>query len=72
MKRQNIAGCCLQTFENKNFVDITQQWFALLTQVNFPAKTEVEGDEIESRLSSFNLFYFIFEFSRVLQEFLSY
>ena len=26
-----------QTFENKKFVDITQQCFALLPQVNFPA-----------------------------------
>ena len=26
-----------QTFENKKFVDITQQCFALLAQVNFPA-----------------------------------
>jgi hypothetical protein len=34
--RQNIAGCCQQTFENKKFFDITQQWFALLPQVNFP------------------------------------
>ena len=32
---QNIAGYCQQTFENKNFVDITQQCFALLPQVNF-------------------------------------
>jgi len=29
-KRQNIAGCCQQTFENKKFVDIIQQCFALL------------------------------------------
>ena len=28
--RQNIAGYCQQTFENKKFVDITQQCFALL------------------------------------------
>ena len=34
---QNIAGHCQQTFENKKFVDITQQCFALLLQVNFPA-----------------------------------
>ena len=32
------AGCCQQTFENKKFVDINQQCFALLTQVNFSAK----------------------------------
>ena len=31
------VGCCQQTFENKKFVDITQQCFALLPQVNFPA-----------------------------------
>ena len=35
--RQIIAGGCQQTFENKKFVDITQQCFALLPQVNFPA-----------------------------------
>ena len=29
---------CQQTFENKKIVDITQQCFALLPQVNFPAK----------------------------------
>ena len=34
---QNIAGRCQQTFENKEFVDITQQCFALLPQVNFLA-----------------------------------
>ena len=38
MKRQNIAGRCQQTFENKKFVGITQQCFALLPQVNFPTK----------------------------------
>ena len=37
VQRQNIAGHCQQTFENKKFVDITQQCFALLPQVNFPA-----------------------------------
>ena len=37
MERQNIAGHCQQTFENKKFVDISQQCFALLPQVNFPA-----------------------------------
>ena len=57
MLRQNIAGHCQQTFENKKFIDyITQQCFALLPQVNFPANilifTEDEGDGIESRLSS--------------------
>ena len=30
-------GRCQQTFENKKCVDITQQCFALLPQVNFPA-----------------------------------
>ena len=34
---QNNAGHCQQTFKNKKFVDITQQCFALLLQVNFPA-----------------------------------
>ena len=34
---QNIAGHCQQTFENKKFVDITQQCFAFTTQVNFPS-----------------------------------
>ena len=33
----NIAGRCQQTFENKKFVGITQQCFALLPQLNFPA-----------------------------------
>ena len=37
MKRQNISGHCQQTFENKKFVNITLQCFALLPQVNFPA-----------------------------------
>ena len=32
-----FAECCQQTLENKKFVDITQQCFALLLQVNFPA-----------------------------------
>ena len=36
-KRQNIVGPFQQTFENKKFVDITQQCFSLLPQVNFPA-----------------------------------
>ena len=31
--RKNIAGCRQQTFENKNFVDITQQCFAFTPQV---------------------------------------
>ena len=37
VQRQNISGNCQQTFENKKFVDINQQCFALLPQVNFPA-----------------------------------
>ena len=35
--RQKIAGGYQQTFENKKFVDIIQQCFALLPQVNFLA-----------------------------------
>ena len=31
---QNIAGCFQKTFENKKFVDITLQCFALLLQAN--------------------------------------
>ena len=42
---------CQQTFENIKFVDITQQCFALLPQVNFH-DNEAEGDGIESRLPS--------------------
>ena len=34
--RQNIAGHCQQTFENKMFVDITKQCFAFTPQANFP------------------------------------
>ena len=34
-KRQNIVGHCQQTFQK--FVDITQQYFALLLQANLPA-----------------------------------
>ena len=33
----DIAGRCQQTFENKKFVDITQQCFALLPKVKFLA-----------------------------------
>ena len=53
-KEQNIAGRCKQTLENKKFVDITRQYFALLPQVNFPSHNLnlTEGDGIESRLSS--------------------
>ena len=35
--RQNIAERCQQTSEKKKFVDISQQCFALLPKVNFPA-----------------------------------
>ena len=31
-----MVGSCQQTFENKTFVDITQQCFAQLPQVDFP------------------------------------
>ena len=37
LRCKGIAGPCQQTFENKTFVDITQQYFTLLPQVNFPA-----------------------------------
>ena len=37
MCRLNIAGVCQQTLENKKFVCVTQQCFALLPQVKFPA-----------------------------------
>ena len=36
-KGRIINSSCQQTFENKKFVDITQQCFASLPQVNFPA-----------------------------------
>ena len=37
VEKQNIAGHCQQTFEYKQFVDITKQGFASTLQVNFPA-----------------------------------
>ena len=37
VQRQNIARHCQQNFKNKKFLDITQQCFALLPQVSFPA-----------------------------------
>ena len=37
-KGKKFAGCCQQASENRKFVDINQQCFALLTQVNFHAK----------------------------------
>jgi len=52
-----FAGHCQQTFGSKTFVDIPQQDFALLLQVNFPTNfwifTEVEGDGIKFSLSSY-------------------
>ena len=33
---QNIAGCYQQTFENKKFVDSSQQCFAIKPKANFP------------------------------------
>ena len=59
---QNIAGHCQQTFENKKNVDITQQCFALLPQVKFPANSL----NLYSRLGGcdrifLNIFYFIHE-----------
>ena len=36
-KGKTLFFHCQQTFENKKFVDITQQCLALLPQVNFPA-----------------------------------
>ena len=36
VQRQNIAGRCQQTLENKKFVDITPQCFTLLPQVYSP------------------------------------
>ena len=49
--------CKGKSFENKKFVDITQQCFALLPQANFPANDlnfhSGEEDEIESKLSSY-------------------
>ena len=56
MERQNIAGHCQQTFENKKFVDISQQCFALLPQVNFLAnKVKVMGSNPGYLLKSFLL-----------------
>ena len=48
---------CQQTFYFQKFIDLTQQCFDLLPQVNFPPPiiwifTEGKGDGIESRLSS--------------------
>ena len=37
LRRKGIAGHCQQTFEDKKFVDITQQCFACTPEANFPA-----------------------------------
>ena len=54
VQKQNIVGHCQQTFENKKFVDITQQCFALLPQVDFPVNNLnfTEGEGIKFKLSS--------------------
>ena len=58
---QNIVGRCQQTFENKKFVDITQQCFALLPQVNFPANNLNFNWRWRDWIQAIflNLFYFI-------------
>ena len=58
---QNIAGRCQQTFESKKFVDITQQCFALLPQVNSPASNLNFHWRWWDRIQAIflNLFYFI-------------
>ena len=35
-KGKTFAGCCQQTFENKKFVDNTQQCFAFISQTFLP------------------------------------
>ena len=53
--RQNIAGRCQQTFENKKFVDITQHCLPLhLKQTSLPKfSIYTEGDDmIKLRLPS--------------------
>ena len=65
--RQNIAGWCQQTFCFQKFVDITQQCFALLPQVNFHANSLNFHsrwrwwDQIQAIF--LNLFYFNLEFT---------
>ena len=54
--RQNIAGRCQQTLENKQSVGNAQQCFAFTPQTNFPTHnlnyfTDGEGNGIKSRLS---------------------
>ena len=62
VQRQNIAEHCQLTFENTRFVDITQPYFALLPQVNYPAnnlefslKMKVMGSNPGYLLKSFLL-----------------
>ena len=50
---QNIAGCCQQT---QKVYDITQQYFALLPQVDFlPNNLKVLGSNPGNLLKSFLL-----------------
>ena len=65
---KNNAGHCQQTFKNKKFIHITQLCFALLPQVNFPAKNlnvllkvKVLGLNPAYLLKSF-LFYILIKF----------
>ena len=55
--RQNIAGHCQQTFENKKFVDIPSNVLPYYHKWTFLPMiwifTEGEDDGIESRLSSY-------------------
>ena len=51
-----------QTFENNKFVDITQQCFALLSQVNFPTN----NSNFQIQAIFLNLFYFKVRMSYLL------
>ena len=51
-KCKTLLGIVNKLLKTKKFVDITQQCFALLTQVNFPTHNLNEGDGIKFRLSS--------------------
>ena len=57
-----LSGRCQKTFENKKFVGITQQCFALLPQINFPDNNlnfhwrQRWWDQIQAIF--FNIFYF--------------
>ena len=60
---QNIAGHCQSTFENKKFVDITQQCFAFAPQanapnhnLNFSLKVKVMGSNPGNLLKPFLLY----------------